>query len=58
METLEELECVTDTETSSKASQFAKSIVTGQFIVSLVFVSTIFSYMLSLCETYSLPAVI
>ncbi|XP_050537765.1 52 kDa repressor of the inhibitor of the protein kinase-like [Daktulosphaira vitifoliae] len=48
--TLEELQFTRDIETSSKALQFGKSIITSDFVISMVSASILFSLTLLLCK--------
>lgn len=50
IETLEELKLVKDIETSSKALQFLRAIMTSDFIVSMLTASTLFAFTLPLCR--------
>lgn len=51
VETLEELQLVQDINTSSKALQFYRAIVTSEFIISMVPSNTLFSMTLPLCKS-------
>ncbi|XP_008185833.1 zinc finger MYM-type protein 1-like [Acyrthosiphon pisum] len=48
--TLEELQSTRDIETSSKALQLGKTIITSDFVISMVSASTLFSLTLPLCK--------
>lgn len=50
VETLEELQLVQDINTSSKALQFYRAIITSEFILSMVISNTLFSMTLPLCK--------
>lgn len=53
--TLEELSDDSDTDTSSNASALAKALTNGEFVVTLCFVTKVFSYTLTLCKILQSP---
>ena len=56
IEAFEELESDQDNETSTKASNYLKSLITSDFIVSLLITSELFSLTLPLCTKLQSPS--
>ncbi|KAK5644977.1 hypothetical protein RI129_006277 [Pyrocoelia pectoralis] len=55
LDTLEDLSTDVDSETSSKANNFLKSIIASDFVISLCCLTMLFSYTLPLCKILQSP---